>query len=306
MIKFRDLDLGIREPMEVLILAVTERETKNGKPYVVFQVTDGEKTVDVKKWDCRSVEYEAAVQRVLSMNIKASMYGSEITYDTDKAVASYTHPATDFIQKVPEDITAMLSDVKTRIGTVKDAALREMMQAVLADYKEKLSYWAAAVSVHHALYGGLLYHMYRMGKNADTQCTIYPDLNRDLLLCGAYLHDIGKLMELETSPLGAVEYTTDGNLLGHAYLGMELVEIYGQKHQVDPQIILQLKHMIASHHGNLEWGAVTTPKTIEAQMLHFLDMIDSKMYVYEQETEDLQPGESSEYIRSMGSLIYKF
>ena len=87
---------------------------------------------------------------------------------------------------------------------------------------------------------------------------------------------------------------------------MELVEIYGQKHQVDPQIILQLKHMIASHHGNLEWGAVTTPKTIEAQMLHFLDMIDSKMYVYEQETEDLQPGESSEYIRSMGSLIYKF
>ena len=303
--KIKDLDLGIREPLDVLVLDVSERETKNGKPYTVFQVTDGEKTVDVKKWDCRAVEYEIAIGKVIAMNIKSSIYGSETTYDTDETRLS-NKPVTDFIQKVPGDIDSMLHDVKSHIMTIKDTNLRTMMNDIISECEEKLSYWAAAVSVHHALYGGLLYHMYRMGKNADMQCEIYTNLNRDILICGVYLHDIGKLIELETSPLGAVEYTTDGNLLGHAYLGMELTEKYGKKHQVSPQIILQLKHMIASHHGNLEWGAVTTPKTIEAQMLHFLDMIDSKMYVYEQETKDLQPGESSEYIRSMESFIYKF
>lgn len=300
MLKLKDLDLGVREKLDVLVTDVAEAETKTKKPYVIFVVTDGDTVAKVRKWDCRGIEYERAVNRVVSMNVKSSMYGGEVTYDTDMAVYSDAS-VSDFVRKVPEEIGKMYEEITKRVKRFQDESLRNMMLTVLEQNEEKLMYWAAAKSQHHALYGGLLYHMYRMGKNADMQCDIYSTLNRDILVAGAYLHDIGKLKELETNSLGNADYTTEGNLLGHLYLGMETLEKY--KESVDEKTLMHLKHMIASHHGTLEWGAIVEPKTAEAQMLHFLDMMDSRMYTFEEQYKDM---ESDSFSKTGKGQIYKF
>lgn len=303
--KLKDLDMGIRETIDVLLLDVTERETKNKKPYTVLTVTDGEMTVDVKKWDSVLVDFEGLKNTVISVSIKSSMYGSEITYDTDVVVKSYK-PVSDFIPKVPLDSKEMMKEIESFVLSIKSLSVRSMVLDILNDNLDKLLYWAAAKGMHHAVYGGLLYHMYRMCKNAVEQCKIYTSLNSDLLIAGTLLHDIGKLKELETSSLGKADYTMEGSLLGHAYIGMSMIQEYGTKHNVSDDEILQLQHMIASHHGNLEWGAITVPQTIEAKMLHYLDMIDSNMYMFEDTFKTMEPNHPSAKVFGLGTSIYKF
>lgn len=306
MIKLKDLDMGIREEIDVLLLDVQERETKTGKSYTVLTVTDGDMAVEVKKWDSVLTDYENLKNSVVRLNVKSSMYGSDLTYDTDSVCRS-SKSIEEFIPKAPIDCKETYKKIMDRVEKLGNEYVRILTKQILMDHKEKILYWSAAKGNHHALYGGLLYHMYRMMKNADIQCDLYPDLDRNIMIAGTLLHDIGKLEELETNNLGSAEYTRDGSLLGHAYIGMEMVQDYGRRLAIPNDIAVQLQHMIASHHGNLEWGAISVPKTMEAQMLHLLDMIDSRMYMYEDTFKTMEPNKPSNKVYGLGGVsIFKF
>lgn len=302
----KDLDMGIREQVDVLLLNVEERETKTGKSYTVLKVTDGEIEVDVKKWDSVLTDYEHLRNSVVTLNIKTSMYGTEITYDTDMVLHS-SKSVEEFVPKVPIDCKETFHQIMERVSHISNDYIRVLTKHILANHKDQLLYWSAAKGNHHALYGGLLYHMYRMMENADAQCDLYPTLDRNIMIAGTLLHDIGKLKELDTNELGVADYTRDGSLLGHAYIGMNMVQEYGAALDVPSDIIVQLQHMIAAHHGNLEWGAISVPKTMEAQMLHLLDMIDSRMYMFEDTMKTMEPNKPSNKIYGLGGVsIYKF
>lgn len=303
--KLNELEVGTKKEINVLVTGLEERMTKNNRPYVVFKVTDGEITADVRKWDSTLEEYSCFKDTVVNMDIRTSVYNDNRSYDTD-IILPTSLPVTDFVRKVPEDISMMMSSILERVKQISTPELREMLFGVIMDFKQPLMYWAAAKSMHHNLYGGLLYHMYRMGKNADLQCDIYPMLNRDLLICGVYLHDIGKLQELDTSIMGSADYTLTGSLLGHLFLGMNLVEEYTLRFKLPEELKLQLLHMIASHHGKQEYGALVVPKTLEAEMLHFLDMIDSKMYAIEDTLINMGDDQNSALVKSLNSTIYRF
>lgn len=303
--KLNELEVGTKKEINVLVTGLEERMTKNNRPYVVFKVTDGEITADVRKWDSTLAEYSCFKDTVVNMDIRTSVYNDNRSYDTD-IILPTSLPVTDFVRKVPEDISMMMSSILERVKQISTPELREMLFGIIMDFKQPLMYWAAAKSMHHNLYGGLLYHMYRMGKNADLQCDIYPMLNRDLLICGVYLHDIGKLQELDTSIMGSADYTLTGSLLGHLYLGMNLVEKYTLRFKLPEELKLQLLHMIASHHGKQEYGALVVPKTLEAEMLHFLDMIDSKMYAIEDTLTNMGDDQNSALVKSLNTTIYRF
>ena len=188
------------------------------------------------------------------------MYGNDITYDTDSVFCS-TKPITEFIPKAPIDFKVTFDKIMDRVNKIGNDYVRTLTEQILTNHKERLLYWSAAKGNHHALYGGLLYHMYRMMENADMQCNLYPTLDRNIMIAGTLLHDIGKLKELDTNELGVADYTRDGSFaLGHAYMGMNMVQEYGSKLNVPTDIVVQLQHMIAAHHGNLEWGAISVPK----------------------------------------------
>lgn len=292
-------ELTNKETLDVLLLGVEEKIARNNNSYVVFQVTDGVETIFVQQWDSVAEPYKKCIGCVVRMTIKCGSYKGKKTYEslmmdlTDK-------PADLFIRKVPADIMDMWTEIIERCNKMENK-IRTIVLQVLMDNKEKLLYWAAGKQVHHALYGGLLYHMYRMGRTADSLCDTYTNLNRDLLVAGAYLHDIGKLQELNTDKFGTAEYTIPGTLLGHMILGIKMLDAT----EGDPDILFQLEHMIASHHGEPEYGAIVRPATAEAMALHEVDMMDSKMYQFEEAYEKMESGTLSEKIFGLNTPIFK-
>ncbi|MBF0530143.1 MAG: HD domain-containing protein, partial [Deltaproteobacteria bacterium] len=144
------------------------------------------------------------------------------------------------------------------------------------DLSGKFKIAPAAKRFHHEYRGGLLEHTLSVAKGAIAICGLYPLLNRDLLLTGAIIHDLGKIREFDLGLSG--DYTTEGRLIGHIVIGVEMLDSYlADRPRFDPQSAMLLKHMILSHHGEYDFGSPKKPKFLEALVLHYLDDLDAKM-----------------------------
>lgn len=183
----------------------------------------------------------------------------------------------DFLPSSEKPIEEMWTELTALAATIKNAHLAGLVRGFTEDPETSnaLKRAPAALSMHHAYVGGLLEHTLGVMKLADALSGLYP-VNRDLLLTGAFLHDIGKTKELFYDT--AFDYTEEGRLLGHLLIGMEMVKEKTRLMDGFPQeAALHLAHMIASHHGELEWGSPKRPKTLEALLLHAIDNIDAKI-----------------------------
>ncbi|MBT8763975.1 HD domain-containing protein [Desulfohalobiaceae bacterium Ax17] len=177
------------------------------------------------------------------------------------------------------------------------------------EIKEALLNAPGGKSIHHAYVGGLLEHTLSVCKICLSICDLYPGLDREILVLAAALHDLGKAFEI--SPGLSREYTDQGKLLGHIFLGLEILEPHLKKlGDVHPELILHLKHIIISHHGELEFGSPKRPKTHEAFVLHYADNLDAKMNTIDQALEPLGEDDSntpywSDYNRSLARPVYR-
>lgn len=162
-------------------------------------------------------------------------------------------------------------------------------------------------SIHHAYIGGLLEHTLGVCKICDSMSHLYPDVDKDILLVGSALHDIGKSMEISSGITR--DYSDEGKLLGHIFIGLEMIQPFLKKAKnLAPELITHLKHIIISHHGELEFGSPKRPKTIEAFILHFADNLDAKINTINQAHKnskcDTNGGSWSDFQRSMGRFLY--
>ena len=164
----------------------------------------------------------------------------------------------------------------------------------------------AAEKNHHADFGGLLWHTTRMMELASVICPIV-NANLDIVLTGIFFHDFGKLWELESTPTGAGKYTKE-QLLGHIYMGAQLINEYHESGMIDYEKTLMIQHVILSHHGKLEWGSPVVPKTLEALIVHQIDMLDAKTNSFENAYIKMNSGELSDekYYNLGNSQVYKF
>jgi len=183
--------------------------------------------------------------------------------------------------------------------------LQELVLKLLDRYREEFLVCPAARLYHHPYLGGLLEHTCTVSRHALASLTIYPDLNRDLVLAGAILHDLGKVKELANPP--APEATVPGRLLGHIVLGWDLVRSEAQAMQFpDPVLLLQLEHIILSHHGSMEFGSPIPPKTREALLVNYLDDLDAKLKMMSQHLEgDSGDADFTSYHRVLQRSLYK-
>ncbi len=175
--------------------------------------------------------------------------------------------------------------------------LKQLVLWLLERHREQLIFWPAASRIHHAYLGGWLEHVLSVAYNAlflaDKYARAYagrqPGINRDLVLAGAVLHDIGKLRELQANPAGA-EYTPAGHLIGHVLQGRDMVREAAAQVPLDAELLLQLEHIIISHQRLPEWGSPKPPMTLEALLVHHADEIDARVATYydilEQDTSD--------------------
>ena len=254
---------------------------KNGKPYLTIKLMDRSGEVEGRIWD-RADEIAGWFERDDFVQVagKASVYLGkmqlviqELARLDDSAV-----DLADFLPVAARPAAEMVTDLKARVAGFTDPHLRALLQAFLDDaaFVEAYGRAPAAKAMHHVYLGGLLEHSLAVATLADDICRRYPGLNRDLLVAGALLHDIGKISELRYAR--SFEYTDVGKLLGHIVIGVEMVEEKLRALPAFPaELAILLKHLLLSHHGQYEYGSPKRPKTLEAVILNFIDDLDSKI-----------------------------
>lgn len=254
---------------------------KNGKPYMNLKLMDKSGEVDGKLWE-HVDELDKVFTRGDFVHIRgtASLYMGKM-----QVVARDIRPLpeeavdlSDFMPVSPVPLDQMLAELQQVTGSLTDPHLSALMKLFINDTQFMSGYCKApaAKGMHHVYLGGLLEHSLSVVRLVDAVVKLYPDLNRDLLVTGALLHDLGKVAELSYDR--AFEYTDEGRLIGHISIGMEMLqERIGQLPGFPGDLAMLLKHMLLSHHGQYEYGSPKRPKTVEATILHYLDDMDSKI-----------------------------
>ena len=256
--------------------------TKSGKSYENVILQDKTGTLDAKIWDPGSpgigdfdaLDYVYVVgdvtsfQGSLQLSIKRATRAEEGEYD----------PA-DYLPMSRKDIDEMYEELLKYMRKVKNPYLLKLAESFFVENEAFIRLFkkhSAAKSVHHGFVGGLLEHTLSVVKLCDYYCTCYPEMNRNLLLTAAAFHDVGKMKELSTFPEN--DYTDDGQLLGHIYMGTELIRASIRRIPEFPKkLSSELCHCILAHHGELEYGSPKKPALMEAVALNLADNTDARL-----------------------------
>lgn len=256
-------------------------QSRNG-PYWSLVLQDVSGQMEAKVWSPLSQAHpDLAAGQIVQVRAQAATYRDkcQLTIDQIEVLDPSQAQLSDYLPPSPVDPAALLAEVEELCRReLAHKPWRALMKKILSDpeVRERLLPATGAKAVHHAYAGGLLEHTLAVARTCMALSDLYPALDRQILLVAALLHDLGKAWEL-TSGL-ACEYTDEGRLLGHIQLGLTKLEPFLAKAKdLDEGLILHLKHLIISHHGEYEFGAPKRPKTPEAFILHFADNIDAKM-----------------------------
>ncbi len=202
----------------------------------------------------------------------------------------------DYIPETEEDIDQMLEELRNLAESLEDENLSELVNSFLKDddFVESLKETPYSKNYNNNYVGGLLEHVLRVSKLADDVSTMYPELNRDLLLSGAILHDMGKISEYETET--SIRLTQEAQLVGHTVLCRRMIEEKMDNMEEFPdELALELSHLILSHHGDYEWGSPRSPRMEEAVALHHIDLLEVRMSGFLQAKDELE-GEDQEMV----------
>jgi 3'-5' exoribonuclease len=254
---------------------------KNGEPYLALTLADRCGQIEAKMWDnvedaIDSFEQDDFLKVKGLLNKYKNRF--QITVHKVRRMSDTEVDFADYLPKTTKDIGELWQALEDFVGSFQDAYLRTLVQAFMADPEIATAYRSApaAKSLHHAYIGGLLDHVVSLFRSCDLVSRNYPQINRDLLLTGAFLHDIGKIHELSYSR--SFSYTSRGQLLGHMIIELEMLQArIAQIPDFPDRLKTLLEHLIISHHGQYEFGSPKLPMFPEALMLHYLDDLDSKM-----------------------------
>ncbi|MBR6872173.1 MAG: HD domain-containing protein [Ruminococcus sp.] len=302
---FSDAQIGSTFTRPVLVSSLSDSVAKNGKPFVRLTLNDGVSEVSATMFDT-SMDFfnNNGITKLTiadaTIAVKEFQGGKSFVINAIKPTADSTLTLNDFTILPPVDLDVMYNEICEIVSSSADTMggkfdpLSKLTLAILEENKEHYMTSSAAVFVHHNLRGGLLYHSYRMVKAADALSGIYDILDRELLVCGAALHDIGKIWEYKTAITGDAEYTKAGILFGHLYMGASLIKEHTKEANYNTEKVQLLIHLILSHHGTQEFGAVSCPAIPEAFALHNIDDLDARLYICESAYDKLEPGAFTE------------
>ena len=254
---------------------------KNGEPYLALVVADRTGQIEAKMWD-NVEEFIDVFEQDDFLKIKGlvNKYKNrfQLTIHKLRRMEEVDIDFTDYLPKTKKDIGELWRTLTEFVATFQNPHLKSLVELFMADAEiaERYRNAPAAKTLHHAYIGGLLDHVVSLFRSCDLICRNYPQVNRDLLLTGAFLHDVGKIQELTYNR--AFSYTTRGQLLGHMIIELEMLQAKLAKLPDFPlELKILLEHLIISHHGQYEFGSPKLPMFPEALMLHYLDDLDSKM-----------------------------
>lgn len=296
----------------------SESTKKTGEPYFRIDVSDVSGTVNGVCWE-NPENYNVDANCVGCIVKLKGLY--DIYNGTPQIKVHNIRKITDeefneidkssLLPHAPIDIETEFKKVYEYLNSIKDEDYKKIAFHILAETKDKFISIPAGKSVHHAFIGGLLMHTCNMMKIANFYSAMYQDIvDRDLLMTATFLHDNAKIDEFELTNLNLVQaYSLLGQLMGHLVMGAEKIERAANELNIDSnQLKIQmLKHLILSHHGSGEMGSPVTPKTAEAELLHLIDLTDSRLEMYAEEYKNLEVGEVTKKDNwALGHRIYRY
>lgn len=259
-----------------------ELRTKTDKPYFSMVLQDKTGTVDAKVWETNSngiEEFDSMDYVFISGQVTRFQSALQVSLTRVRKCHEGDYDPADYMPMSSKSIDGMFEELTRILGTVKNPYLKRLAELFFVedqDFVKRLKAHSAAKNVHHGFIGGLLEHTLGVVKGADFYAKQFPLINRDLLLTAAAFHDVGKLMEL--SPFPENDYTDDGQLLGHIFLGAEWIgKKIAQIPDFPERTASELKHCILAHHGELEYGSPKKPALLEAVALYLVDNADAKL-----------------------------
>lgn len=312
----KDLKEGTAVRQYFLLRRVEKRLDKTGKPYLAVILGDQSGTMEARVWsdmvpNCPG-PYAAGDEVGLRGQVSSYKGELQVNIQTMVTVADLKARGKELKDYDPEllylttpyDRQVLWRELWELACHLK-SPLKELVLGLMERYRADLLVCPAARLYHHPYLGGLLEHTWSVARSARAYLTVYPGLNPDLVLAGAILHDLGKVKELAGPQ--APEFTTSGQLLGHIVLGWEMVREQARETDfADATLLLQLEHIILSHHGTLEFGSPVQPKTREALLVYTLDDLDAKMKMMDTHLEsDAGEGDFTSYHRVLQRGLYK-
>jgi len=264
-----------------VVVSKQVKSKKSGDLYLALTLGDRSGHIEAKMWDnvndaLGGFEQEDFIKVKGLLNKYNNRF--QLTIHKLRRLGDSEVDYADYLPKTTKDIGELWRTLASFIATVQNPHLKALVEAFMADPEIAEAYRAApaAKSMHHAFIGGLLDHVVSLVRSCDLMCRNYPQLNRDLLLTGAFFHDIGKIHELTYNR--SFSYTTRGQLLGHMVIELEMLQAkLAQLPDFPDDLKTLVEHLIISHHGEYEFGSPKLPMFPEALVLHYLDDLDSKL-----------------------------
>ncbi|MDI6796550.1 MAG: HD domain-containing protein [Desulfatibacillaceae bacterium] len=305
-------NLAPGQEVESLFVAAEKQiaTKKDGSPYLILSLSDSTGRIRAVAWDeverlntaFASGDFVAIKGRTASFRGEVQLTVTDIAR-VDKAQVNLE----DFLPASAKDCQMLLARLNKIVSSVNNPDLARLLNAFFADEDFVLRFCKApaAKHMHHAFVGGLLEHTLSVARLAEMIASHYQGLDRDLLVAGAILHDIGKIDELTLE--GSIEYSVVGRLLSHIVIGIEQIDDKIRNlPDFDPHTALMLKHMVVSHHGSREFGSPEPPKTLEAVVLNIIDDLDAKFTAVRGYMEnDNAQGDFTAYHRLLERHFYR-
>jgi 3'-5' exoribonuclease len=289
-----------------VVVSKQVKPKKSGEPYLALTLGDRTGQLEGKMWDNVEEVLDAFEQDdFLKVKGLINKYKNrfQLTIHKLRRLGDSEIDYSDYLPKTTKNVDELWQTLVDYVAGFQDPHLKALIQAFMADPEIAQPYRnaPAAKTLHHAYIGGLLDHVVSLFRACDLVCRNYPQVNRDLVLAGAFLHDVGKIYELTYNR--SFSYTTRGQLLGHMIIELEMLQA---KLMFVPDFPAELKtlleHLIISHHGEYEFGSPKLPMFPEALLLHYMDDLDSKMEsmraLFERECDSENPWTS--YNPSLG------
>lgn len=274
-----------------MIKELAEKKDKNGNGYLDMTVIGSDKK-----------EYPAKIWRFENNGQFEAGEIVEIEYSVD-SYKGKTQLTITMIKKAPDEMIkdfvpsseyngkTVFSMLLNKVNSFADNDLKEIVSSIMLKNREKLEEYPAAYRLHHAIVGGLMLHTASIVEMAEKTCQVYPNINRELLLSGAILHDVAKTFEMETGKTGLCSgYSVGGELIGHLVKGAMYIEETAKELGIESEKVTLLEHMVLSHHGVPEYGSPVRPMFLEAEILSTLDSLDATIFEINNATNKIETG----------------
>lgn len=291
---------------QLLVASAVKGVTDKNLSYINVVFRDKTGDIDARKWDASDEDLQTLVPgMIVNVDANVNTYKNALQMKVNAVCKVSDASAIDvsrFQKSSPIPLDQLKAKLDKYLGSFKDPDVSAIVNAVISHFYDRYIIYPAAVKIHHEFASGIIHHSLAMADLAEEVAKLYPQVDRDILVAGAILHDVGKTIEYANPMTPTV--TLEGKLIGHISIMYAEFRKIVDKLNIKSEVPLLLEHMILAHHGQLEWGSPVLPMTREALLLSMIDLLDSRMMVVDKALDNVKPGEFSQRIWAIDDVCF--